>query len=448
MKAAGNILKVDLTRGSIAGRMLLFAVPLFVGNMLQQLYNIADTVIVGRFVGPEALAAVGAAYALLVFLTSVMSGLSMGSGVLVSLRFGQGRTDLLKRTVAVSTAVIGAVSLAVTAAVCIWTDGIMELLCVPPEAAGPMGEYLAVVFCGIPLVFVYNHAAAVLRGVGDSAGPLAILAVSVVLNVGLDFALVLWAGAGIRGAAVATLVSQGAAAAGIMLYMFRRARGLLPGRGDFVLRGEVLRDVFSYSGLTCAQQSVMNLGILAVQGIVNSFGVTVMAAFAAAVKVDSFAYMPLQDFGNAFSTFVAQNRGAGCDDRVRRGMRTAFAVSAVFSLAVSGAVVLLAPQLMSLFAQGEEVIAAGAEYLRTEGAFYWGIGLLFLFYGYFRAAGYPGISLVLTVVSLGLRVVLAWYLSKMTPMGASGIWWSVPVGWAAADMVGFLLLWMTRRRRR
>ena len=188
------------------------------------------------------------------------------------------------------------------------------------------------------------------------------------------------------------------------------------------------------------QQSVMNFGILMVQGLVNSFGATVMAAFAAAVKIDTFAYLPVQDFGNAFSTFVAQNYGAGNQERIRKGTRVAFAMSIGFSVMISVLVCLFAGPLMKIFVRGKEVavIAAGVKYLRIEGAFYLGIGCLFLLYGYYRAIKRAEMSVVLTVISLGLRVLLAYVLSVV--FGEVGIWVAIPIGWVMADVTGIVYM--------
>ena len=203
---------------------------------------------------------------------------------------------------------------------------------------------------------------------------------------------------------------------------------------------QILREIFQYAFLTCIQQSVMNFGILLVQGLVNSFGTTVMAAFAAAVKIDAFAYMPVQDFGNAFSTFAAQNFGAKKEDRIRRGIRSAIGVTVVFCLIVSALVFVFARQLMLIFVQPQEteILAVGAQYLRIEGAFYCGIGCLFLLYGFYRAVRRPGISVVLTVLSLGTRVVLSYLLASIPAIGVVGIWWSIPIGWLLADLAGLL----------
>ncbi len=184
-----------------------------------------------------------------------------------------------------------------------------------------------------------------------------------------------------------------------------------------------------------------------VQGLVNSFGMEVMAAFAAAVKIDTFAYMPAQEFGNAYSIFVSQSFGAGNGKRLREGTRSAFRVSTLFCVLISAGVFLFADNLMRLFVKGEEmqILAIGRQYLRIEGAFYVGIGVLFLLYGYFRGINRPGVSLLLTVVSLGSRVALAYMLAAVPAIGVAGIWWAIPIGWALADGVG--LLWMGRLQR-
>ena len=200
-------------------------------------------------------------------------------------------------------------------------------------------------------------------------------------------------------------------------------------------------EIARFSLLTCVQQSVMNFGILMVQGLVNSFGVNVMAAFAAAVKIDSFAYMPVQDFGNAFSTFIAQNYGAKRMDRVDRGIKSAVVSSVVFALLISVLVFVFAKPLLLLFVKPEEteILAVGVQYLRIEGMCYCGIGILFLLYGLFRGLGRPGVSVVLTVVSLGTRVALAYLLAPIPAVGLKGIWWAVPIGWVLADLAGLVL---------
>ena len=428
----------DLTKGPVMKSMLLFAIPMILGNLLQQCYNVADTLIVGQFLGSGALAAVGSAYTLMTFLTSILLGLSMGSGALFSIRFGQRDERGLKEAMFASFVLIAAITVLLNIAAFLCLDKIRVFLRVPQDVWPLMREYLAVIFCGIAGTFLYNYFASLLRAVGNSVVPLAFLAVSAILNIVLDLWFVAGLNRGVAGAAEATIISQYVSGVGLALFYWLRFPGLRVTKEHMSLRLSSIREIAGFSLLTCIQQSVMNLGILMVQGLVNSFGTTIMAAFAAAVKIDSFAYMPVQDFGNAFSTFIAQNYGAGKQDRIRAGLKGAVATAVLFCVIISAGVWFLARPLMLLFVKAEEtaIIAEGIRYLHIEGAFYCGIGCLFLLYGLYRALGRPGMSVVLTVISLGTRVALAYILSAVPAIGVAGIWWAVPIGWFLADTVG------------
>ena len=430
----------DLTKGPIARTLLLFALPMTLGNMLQQLYNVADTLIVGRFLGPDALAAVGSAYTLMTFLTSIFLGLCMGSGAIFSIRYGAKDEDGLKSSIFVSFVMIAVLTCGINALVFLFIDPIMAFLRVPDGVYGMMRSYLWVIFTGLFATFLYNYFASLLRALGNSVAPLMFLALSAMLNIVLDLVFVVVFHWGVEGAAGATVLSQYLSGVGLGLYTIAHFPGLKPEKRHRRLSRNILKEISQFSVLTCVQQSVMNFGILMVQGLVNSFGTAVMAAFAAAVKIDSFAYMPVQDFGNAFSTFVAQNYGAKKEERIRTGIRTAGAVAVGFSLFVSALVFLFARPLMTIFVDGSqtEIISTGVGYLRVEGAFYCGIGVLFLLYGFYRAVKKPGMSVVLTVISLGTRVVLAYLLSAIPAFGVLGIWWSVPIGWFLADAAGLI----------
>lgn len=439
----------ELTRGPVMKTMLCFAVPMILGDLLQQCYNIADTLIVGRFLGANALAAVGSAFSLMTFLTSIILGLAMGSGTVFSIRFGQKDDQGLKEGILASFTLLGIVTVVLNILVFAGIDWIIWFLRTPGELVELMKEYLIVIFTGLIGIFLYNFFASLLRSLGNSVVPLIFLAVSAVLNIILDLWFVAGLGRGVAGAAEATVISQYVSGIGITVYARIRFPGLLRKDKDVQLRFSRIKEITSFSGLTCMQQSIMNLGILAVQGLVNSFGTTIMAAFAAAVKIDAFAYLPVQDFGNAFSIFIAQNYGAGKNDRIRKGIRCAVAASVLFSLAVSFLVFVFAGPLMGLFIDSGEasVIAEGTRYLRIEGSFYALIGLLFLLYGLYRAIGNPGMSVILTVVSLGTRVALAYALSAVPAFGVVGIWWSVPIGWFLADALGAGYYFIRYRKR-
>lgn len=444
MKKRG--LQKDLTCGPITSTMLQFAFPMILGNLLQQFYNIADTLIVGQFIGADALAAVGSSYTLMTFLTSILLGLCMGSGAVFSIRCGEKDEEGLKESISHSFLMIAVLAIILNVAVYLLMDLILQFLQVPVSVYGMMREYLWIIFWGILATFLYNFYASLLRAVGNSVTPLLFLGICAVLNIVLDLLFVVRFHWGVAGAAGATVLSQFVSGAGLLSYtwiVFPKYRISFAG---LRLQKKIFREIGQFSFLTCLQQSVMNLGILMVQGLVNSFGTAVMAAFAAAVKIDSFAYMPVQDFGNAFSTFTAQNYGAGRHDRIRAGIKSAVTCSAVFSLLISLGVWVFAEPLMLLFVKRSEtkILDIGVQYLHIEGAFYCGIGCLFLLYGFYRAVEHPGMSVVLTVISLGTRVVLAYLLSSIPSVGVQGIWWSVPIGWFLADAAGF---WYYRRKK-
>lgn len=430
----------DLTKGPVVKSMLLFAIPMILGDLLQQCYNIADALIVGQFLGKTALAAVGSSFTLMTFITSIILGLCMGSGALFSIRFGQRDKQGLKQDLCASFFFIAFISILLNIIAYICLDALKLFLRVPHEVWGDMKCYLLYIFMGIIAIFLYNFFSAYLRSIGNSVTPLIFLAISSILNIILDLYFVLVLKMGVGGAALATVLSQYVSGIGIVLYTLLKYKEVLVIFKISYLKRERIKQIISFSLLTCIQQSVMNLGILMVQGLVNSFGTVVMAAFAAAVKIDAFAYMPVQDFGNAFSTFIAQNYGAKEKERIQKGLKEAVRISSIFCIVISILVYIFAKPLMMIFVDAKEtsIILEGVRYLRIEGAFYIGIGCLFLLYGLYRALGRPGMSVVLTVFSLGTRVALAYILSSIPALGVTGIWWSVPIGWALADIVGLV----------
>lgn len=308
----------DLTKGNITSKLWAFAAPLILCNLMQQLYNLADTWVVGRYIGDNALAAVGSSYTLMTFLTSVIFGLCLGSSAFFSVAFGERNVKKIKNGIFVSFTLIFAVTLILNFIAFWQIDGIIKILQVPNELFSMTKTYLYYVFFGIFATFIFNYFSNLLRGLGNSFIPLVFLSLSVFLNIGLDFYFVYSLHMGVKGAAVATVVSQYVSAVGMFIYTYYRYKMLRLKKEDMHFNESIVKDIVSLSGYTCIQQSVMNFGILMVQGIVNGFGATVMSAFAVAVKIDTVAYMPVQDFGNAFSTFVAQNYGAEKHDRIKK----------------------------------------------------------------------------------------------------------------------------------
>ncbi|MDD7740418.1 MAG: MATE family efflux transporter [Lachnospiraceae bacterium] len=429
----------DLTKGPVMKSMLLFTWPMLAGNLLQQCYNMADTLIVGKALGTDALSAVGSAFTLMTFLTSILIGLCMGAGSVCAISFGKKDWQGMQTKMRAAAVLIGVTAICLET-VSFWAlTPILHLMQIPAEIFELTKSYVFVILFGIFFLFLYNYCAYMLRAAGNSYVPLLFLGIGTISNIFMDLLFVMVLGWGVEGAAAATVAAQGISGAGILIYalitepMFRKMAAC-PSPD-----GRILREIAENSFGACLQQSIMNFGILMIQGLVNSFGTIVMAAFAVGVKIDAFAYMPVQEFGNAFSVFIAQNHGAGEKERIRSGVRGAVKISVIFSLAVSCLVVWLAPSLLRLFLQAgeEQVVAVGAKYLRIEGAFYFGIGLLFLLYGYFRAIARPMMSVLLTVISLGTRVVLSYLLAPI--LGVTVIWCAIPAGWILADLVGYLV---------
>lgn len=437
----------NFTQGSIAKKILLFSLPLMAGNIFQQLYNVVDTLVVGRFLGEAPLAAVGSAYTLMIFLTSILIGLTMGSGVYFSICHGQKNTALMKQSIYISFLSIGALSLFLNALSYLFLEEIIRFMQIPQEVIPYFRDYLLWIFAGIVAVFLYNYCAALLRAVGNSVIPLVFLIISAVMNIALDLLFILVFHWGVAGAAQATVIAQYASGLGILGYCLFFRKDLLVEKEYRRWDSAIFHDISRLSLLTSLQQSIMNFGILLVQGLVNSFGTIVMAAFAAGVKIDTLAYSPLMDFGNAFSTAIAQNFGAGNQKRIRACVIASAKMVVSFALLTSVIIYAFAPELMALFVPetATETIAIGAGYLRIEGACYVGIGILSMLYAYYRAIKEPGMSVVLTILSLGSRVILAYALSALPLFGVTGIWLSIPIGWAIADMYG---VWKGVRSKR
>jgi len=430
----------DLTKGKITKSLLLFALPMMAGDILQQVYNLADTLIVGRVLGKNALAAVGSAYTLMTFLTSIFIGLALGAGTLFSIYRGKQNDEDLRTAIVHGFGLTMLCTLVINLLVYLFIDPILHFLRVPVDVWDGIRTYLLVIFAGLFATSVYNFFACLLRALGNSTVPVIFLLVSTVVNIGLDLLFVAVFSYGIAGAAAATIIAQYISAVGITIYVLCDCKELLPKRENLHFDRKIAGDILNLSSMTCIQQSIMNFGILMIQGLVNSFGAVTMAAFAAAVKIDTFAYLPAQDFGSAYATFTAQNYGAGDKKRIKEGTKQAFLLSGIFCAVISALVFLFAEPLMKIFISAKEtdVIASGVLYLRVEGACYIGIGFLFLLYGYFRAVKKAGMSVVLTVLSLGTRVVLAYALSPF--IGEVGIWMAIPIGWALADIVGIICL--------
>ncbi|ACQ55107.1 MATE family efflux transporter [Clostridium botulinum] len=430
-------METDMTKGKPMGIIVRFFIPMFIGNLFQQIYNVVDSIVVGRFVGNEAFAAVGSCFLIMSFMTSILIGLAMGASAFFSQLYGAKQYDEMKKAISTSFFFILSISILLSIITNVFLYEIIELFQMPKDTVTYSAEYLRYILTGLIFTGLYNICAYLLRSIGDSKSPLYFLIVSCILNTILDLIFVLVFNMGVSGVGLATFIAQGVSALWCAFYTVKHMKFLDFKRKDIVFSRKLFKTILSYSVLTAVQQSLSSFGMLMIQGLINTFGTTVMAAFAACSKIDEFANRPLQDLSNAFSTYVAQNKGAGNIKRIRQGFHAILKVIALISFIISIVVFIFAPNLISIFVKKEsiDIIQVGVGYLRIVCIFYILLGCIVMFYGFFRGMGEVNISIILTVVSQGIRVALAYGLAR-TSMGFTGICWSIVIGWFLSNALG------------
>ncbi|WP_419047965.1 MATE family efflux transporter [Gemmiger sp.] len=420
----------DMTKGAPLGHLFLYAVPLLLGNWLQLAYNAVDSIIAGRFIGQDALAAEGVAGPVMNLVILAISGLCIGAGVLMSEAFGAKRTDRLQETLA-TTLLFGAVLCCGAAALgCVATPWILRALAVPDAIFGITAIYLRITFLGAPFTFFYNALAAGLKSVGDSKTPLKFLAFSAVLNAVLDLILIGGLGFGIVCSAVTTVAAEAASAVLAAVYMARRVPELCPGRGQWRIRRDLLGPILRYGSVTALQQAVQPICKVLIQGQVNALGVGAIAAFNAVTRVDDFAFTPQQSIATAITTYIAQNRGAQQNERIRRGFAVGLRLELGYWLLVGCVTLAFRGPILSLFVAGEgaaDVVALGSEYLGYMAVFYALPALTNGFQGFYRGMGKMTTTLIGTCMQAGLRAAAAAVLAPR--VGLRGIAFACAFGW-------------------
>lgn len=438
----------SLTEGKEAKVIVAFALPMLAGNVFQQLYTTVDGIVVGRFVGTYALAAVGASFPIIFLMVSLVMGITMGSSVMVAQFFGAGDQERLKKTIDTTAVFLLAAAVAVTVAGIMCSDMILRAIRVPPEVFPQAHAYLTVMFAGMVFMFGYNAISAILRGLGDSKTPLYFLIVATVANIALDVVFVVGFGWGIRGVAWATLLSQALAFGIGARYMIRAERSFLNVNPRALL---VDRKVFATMlriGLPSGvQQSLVSLGFIALTRIVAPFGAEVMAGFTAASRLDSFAAMPAMNLSMALSMFVGQNLGAGKPQRVRRGYVSTLALAGALSGLTTLVMVAWGRPLIGLFTADPEVIIHGRQYLVIVSSFYVLFASMFITGGVLRGAGDTLAQMFFTLTALWIvRIPAAAWLSSR--FGPQGIWWGIPAGWVVGFSLSFAYYLTGRWKRK
>ncbi len=418
-----------MTTGNVRKLIIRYSVPMLVGSLFQQLYHVVDGLIVGNYLGKEALAAVGVSFPVIFLLVSLLIGLTIGLSVLVSQYFGA--KDLTKVKEAIDTIYLSLfiASVVISTTGLIFATDLMNMLGVPPEIEHDSVVYFSIFCAGLIFLFGFNATNAILRGLGDTKTPLVFLIISTVINLGLDILFVGFMGLGIEWVAIATVFSQFFAFVAAIIYLNQRHPII-----SFAIHKMVFnRKIFSQSlaiGIPSGlQQSFVAIGILALVRIVNEFGSNATAAFTIASRIDAFAAMPAMILASALSNFVGQNMGAGRFDRIRSGVRETMIIGLVLALFISVLMVVFRFELIGFFNQDPDVVQTGADYLLIVGFFYVVYSLMFVYMSVLRGAGDAITPMFITLIALWLgRIPLSWWLSRHA--GTDGIWWGIPIAWA------------------
>jgi putative MATE family efflux protein len=433
----------DLTTGRIGLQIFKFAMPMLIGQMFQQLYTFVDQIIVGNYLGKEALAAVGASFPIIFTLIALVIGIASGGTIVISQFFGAKDYKMVKRAIDTVFIMLFAAALVLTAIGFPFIEYIFRLMKLPEELMDMGVSYLSIYVGGLILFFGYNGIASILRGLGDSMTPLYFLILATVLNIGLDFLFIVGFDWGVAGAAWATLIAQGVAFIVAALYLNKHHKLIKFNVRKFVFDRKVFRDSIRIGLPTGLQHTFVALGMMALMGIVNTFGTNATAAYTAAGRLDSLAVIPAMVFAQALATFVGQNMGAGKIERVKRGLWTTLFMSSTVSIIMTAVVIIFKYQLMGWFTEDVDVIQIGGDYLTIVTSFYLIFTSMFIFGSVMRGAGDTLIPMFITLIALWfIRIPVAVYLSKR--YGETGIWWSIPAGWTFG-MVSTLIYYYTGR---
>jgi len=440
----------DLTQGSEGRNIFRFAVPMLVGHMFQQLYTFVDQIIVGRFLGKEALASVGASFPVIFTLIALIIGIATGGTIVISQFFGAKNFTKVKRAIDTIFILMGVFAVIMTVVGLSFSEQIFQLIKLPEELMPTANAYFSIYVSGLVVFFGYNGVAAILRGLGDSTTPLYFLVLATVLNIGLDLLFIVKLGWGIEGAALATIIAQGTAFIVAVFYLNKTHELIKFNIREFSFDWEIFRQSLRIGLPTGLQQTFVALGMMALMGIVNGFGTDVVAAYTAAGRLDSLAIIPSMVFSTALSTFVGQNIGAGKIDRVKRGLTRTMMMASATAIGITLLVIVFKLPLMRLFTLDQTVINIGGEYLTIVTSFYLLFTGMFVYGGVMRGAGDTIIPMFLTLFSLWIiRIPTALFLSqesieifgltiKGAGLGEAGIWWSIPCGWGFGLILSYL----------
>lgn len=434
----------NLTEGKPLKLLFFFALPMVIGNLFQQLYNMVDSMVVGQFVGEDALAAVGSSFPVVFLAVAVAAGLSMGCTVVISQLFGAGQIREMKVTVSTALISLGGIGLVIMGIGEVAAEPLLKLLGTDPDIMVDSLTYLRIYFGGAVFLFLYNSLNGIYNALGDSKTPLVFLMISALTNIVLDLLFVIRFHMGVAGVAWATLIAQGVCAFFSFFVLVARLRKMEnePSKRDMkfaFFEATAARRIAKVGIPSMLQQSVVSLSMMMMQGLVNSYGKVFVAGYTAATKIDTLAMLPNMNFSNAMSSYSAQNIGAGKSERVKQGYKASMLMVLIFSVVITVVIYLFGPNLLGLFLkQGAEgsAMSYGLKYMQTVSVFYVLMGFMFVGNGLLRGAGDMGAFMLSSMSNLFVRVAMAYLLAHF--IGASAIWWSIPAGWAVGSVFSFL----------
>lgn len=421
----------DMTTGNISKHLISFAIPMVLGNLFQLTYNAVDSIIVGRYVGTEALAAVGAANPIMNIIIFFIVGICMGASILMSEFYGAGDLERLKKEISTSL-IMGLIFTITISFLCFFlVKPILILTKTPQEIIPVANNYLRIICSGLMFTFLYNIYAATLRSVGDSKTPIYFLVISSILNVVLDLLFVVKLGLGVKGAAIATVIAQGVCCVLCIGYVYKYVPILRIKRSELEVDKKLLKKTINYGWVTAMQQTCLYVGKLLVQGAVNPLGIESIATFNAVTRVDDFVFTPQQSIASAMTTYIAQNRGANKADRIKKGFRCGMYIETIYWGIIAVIVYMGAKGIVGLFVTetNGEIISLGGAYLRSMAFFYIMPAITNGIQGYFRGMGELKVTLRSTFIQMTFRVMFSYLLASR--WGIPGIAMSCFGGWVA-----------------
>ncbi len=442
-----SVMTKDMTTGKIMPLLVKFTIPLVLGNLFQLTYNAVDSIIVGHFVGKEALAAVGICNPISTLMILFLNGLCMGASILMGMQYGAREYDTLHRQI--STTMLSGVifSVFLTLICVIFAVPILHLMQVDPSIMVMTTQYLRIIFVGLVFTFLYNFFSSTLRALGDSNSPLYFLIISAILNIFGDLFFVVVLHAGSNGCAVSTVISEALCCLFCIIYIQKKVPILRLGKKWMVFDSSLLKKTIAYGWASAMQQATVQLGKLGIQAIVNTMGVSVAAAFAVVNRIDDFAYTPEQNIAHAMTALMAQNKGAGKKDRMREGFRCGLVLETIYGIAVFIVCFVFARHLMMLFVKDEEVISHGVTYLHLISVMYILPAFTNGIQGFFRGIGDLKITLISSFINMGVRVLAAAPLVLIMHLGIEALPFSYLAGWVGMLVAELPLLIKTYRKQ-